>query len=100
MGFYESIETVGKIIDAAGVAAIAIGGVLAAGITIGDFSRRTPNTYKFVPGAARPRDPARAGITGGRGHHSDGGDHANPAERRGARRNRADQNVPELGSRA
>ena len=47
MGFYENIETVGKIIDAAGVGAIAIGGVLAAGITIGRLLRRTSNTYKL-----------------------------------------------------
>jgi uncharacterized membrane protein len=47
MGFYENIETVGKIIDAAGVGAIAIGGVLAAGIAIGRLLRRTPNTYKL-----------------------------------------------------
>ena len=50
MGFYESIETVGKIIDAAGVAAIALGGVLAAGIAIGRLLRRTPNTYRLFRG--------------------------------------------------
>jgi len=50
MGFYEHIETVGKIIDAAGVAAIALGGVLAAGIAIGRLLRRTPNTYRLFRG--------------------------------------------------
>ncbi len=50
MGFYESIETVGRIIDAAGVAAIALGGVLAAGIAIGRLLRRTPNTYRLFRG--------------------------------------------------
>lgn len=47
MVFIEHIETVGNIIDAAGVAAIALGGVLAAGIAIGRLLRRTPNTYKL-----------------------------------------------------
>ncbi len=50
MGFYESIETVGKVIDAAGVAVIAIGGVLAAGIAIGRLIRKNPATYKLFRG--------------------------------------------------
>ncbi len=45
MAFYEVIETVGKVIDAAGVAAIALGGLLAAGIAIGRLLRKTPHTY-------------------------------------------------------
>jgi uncharacterized membrane protein len=47
VAFYDVIETVGKIIDITGVAAIALGGVLAAGIAIGRLLRRTPNTYRL-----------------------------------------------------
>ncbi len=47
MGFFEAIELVGKGIDAVGVAVIALGGVLAAGIAIGRLLRRTPDTYRM-----------------------------------------------------
>ena len=50
MHFYETIETVGKVIDAAGVAVIAIGGVLAAGIAVGRLIRKNPATYKLFRG--------------------------------------------------
>lgn len=50
VGFYENIETVGKVIDAAGVAVIAAGAVLATGIAIGRLLRRTPNTYRLFRG--------------------------------------------------
>jgi uncharacterized membrane protein len=50
MGFYENIETVGKVMDAAGVAVIAAGAVLATGIAIGRLLRRTPNTYRLFRG--------------------------------------------------
>lgn len=45
MEFTESIETVGKAIDAIGVAAIALGGLFAAVIAISRLLRRDPNTY-------------------------------------------------------
>jgi uncharacterized membrane protein len=50
MQFYETVENVGKVIDAAGVAVIAIGGVLAAGIAIGRLIRKNPATYKLFRG--------------------------------------------------
>ncbi|HEX5143897.1 MAG TPA: DUF1622 domain-containing protein [Mycobacterium sp.] len=50
MDFFAHIETVGKVIDAVGVAVIALGGVLAAGTAIGRLIRRTPNTYKLFRG--------------------------------------------------
>lgn len=50
MEFYEAIETVGKVIDAVGVAVIALGGVIAAGLAIGRLIRRTPDTYRLFRG--------------------------------------------------
>jgi uncharacterized membrane protein len=50
MGFYEGIETVGKVMDAVGVAVIAIGAVLAAGIAIGRLLRKAPGTYRLFRG--------------------------------------------------
>ncbi len=50
MGFTETIETVGKVIDAIGVGAIALGGLLAAGMAIGRLLRRNPNTYRLFRG--------------------------------------------------
>jgi uncharacterized membrane protein len=47
VAFFEGIETVGRVIDAAGVAVIALGGVLAAGVAIGRVFRRTPDTYRL-----------------------------------------------------
>ena len=47
MEFFGAIETVGKVIDAVGVATIALGGVLAAGIAVGRLLRRTPDTYRL-----------------------------------------------------
>ncbi|MCW2512584.1 MAG: hypothetical protein JWR11_1626 [Mycobacterium sp.] len=47
MGFIESVELVGKIIDGVGVAIIAIGAVVAAGIAIGRLFRKSADTYRF-----------------------------------------------------
>lgn len=47
MGFYEAIETVGKVIDGVGVAAIALGAVFAAGVAAGRLLNRTPGTYRL-----------------------------------------------------
>lgn len=47
MGFIESIELVGKVIDGVGVAIIAIGAVVAGGIAIGRLVRRSPDIYRF-----------------------------------------------------
>lgn len=47
MSFYEVIETVGKVIDGIGVAVIAGGAVLAAGMTIGRSLRKTGDSYRF-----------------------------------------------------
>ena len=45
MGFIESVELVGKVIDGVGVAIIAIGAVIAAGIAIGRLVRKSTATY-------------------------------------------------------
>jgi uncharacterized membrane protein len=50
MGFYEVVETVGKVIDGIGVAIIAVGLVLAAGVAIGRLLRRATNTYQLLRG--------------------------------------------------
>lgn len=50
MGFFEAIESVGKVIDAVGVATIALGAALAAGIAVGRLMRRTPDTYRVFRG--------------------------------------------------
>ena len=47
MAFIETIETVGKVIDGAGVAIIAIGAVVAAGIAIGHVIRKSTGTYRL-----------------------------------------------------
>lgn len=46
MDFFASIETVGKVIDGAGVAVIALGGVLATGTALVRLFRRVPDTYR------------------------------------------------------
>jgi uncharacterized membrane protein len=46
MAFLEHIESVGKMIDVAGVAAIAIGAVVATGIAVGRLLRRTGGAYR------------------------------------------------------
>jgi uncharacterized membrane protein len=50
MGFYENVETVGKVMDAVGVAVIGLGAVLAAGVAIGRLIRKNPATYKLFRG--------------------------------------------------
>ncbi len=47
MGFIECVELVGKVIDGVGVAIIAIGAVVAAGIAVGRLIRKSPDTYRF-----------------------------------------------------
>jgi uncharacterized membrane protein len=47
MGFIESVELVGKVIDGVGVAIIAIGVVIAAGIAVGRLIRKSDNTYRL-----------------------------------------------------
>jgi uncharacterized membrane protein len=46
MVLLEHIETVGNVMDAAGVVAIALGGAVAAGIALGRLLRRTGNVYR------------------------------------------------------
>ena len=50
MGFYEIVETVGKVIDGIGVAIIAIGLVVAAGVAIGRLLRKSGGTYQLLRG--------------------------------------------------
>jgi uncharacterized membrane protein len=50
MQFYETIETVGKVLDAVGVAVICVGALLAAGIAVGRLIRKNPATYKLFRG--------------------------------------------------
>ncbi|TPG28278.1 DUF1622 domain-containing protein [Mycolicibacterium hodleri] len=47
MDFIESVELVAKVIDGVGVAIIAIGAVVAGGITIGRLLRKAPDTYRY-----------------------------------------------------
>ncbi|MDT5339636.1 MAG: hypothetical protein QOD90_5141 [Mycobacterium sp.] len=47
MGFIESVELVGKVIDGVGVAIIAIGAVVAGGIAVGRLFRKSADTYRF-----------------------------------------------------
>jgi len=47
VGFIESVELVGKVIDGVGVAIIAVGAVVAGGIAVGRLVRRSPDTYRF-----------------------------------------------------
>jgi uncharacterized membrane protein len=44
--FIEVVETVGTVIDGVGVAIIALGTVLAAGIAVGQLVRKSPDTYR------------------------------------------------------
>lgn len=46
MGFIESVELVGTVIDGVGVAIIAIGVVVAAGIALGRLLRKSADTYR------------------------------------------------------
>jgi uncharacterized membrane protein len=47
VGFIESVELVGKVIDGVGVAIIAIGAVVAAGIALGRLFRKSTDTYRI-----------------------------------------------------
>jgi uncharacterized membrane protein len=47
VGFIESVELVGKVIDGVGVAIIAVGAVVAGGVAVGRLLRRSPDTYRF-----------------------------------------------------
>jgi uncharacterized membrane protein len=46
VGFIESVELVGTVIDGVGVAIIAIGAVVAAAIALGGLLRRSTDTYR------------------------------------------------------
>lgn len=46
MGFIESVELVGTVIDGVGVAIIATGAVVAAGIALGRLLRKSGDTYR------------------------------------------------------
>ncbi len=46
MTFIETVELVGRVIDGVGVAVIALGTVLAAGLTAGRMLRRTGDAYR------------------------------------------------------
>lgn len=46
MGFIETVELVGSVIDGVGVAIIAVGAVVAAGIALGRLLRNSPDTYR------------------------------------------------------
>lgn len=48
MGFIEGVETVGKVLDGAGVAIIAIGTVLAVGMALGRLLRKSAETYRIL----------------------------------------------------
>jgi uncharacterized membrane protein len=47
MTFIETVETVGKVIDGVGVAIIALGTVLAAGIAVGQLLRKSGDAYRI-----------------------------------------------------
>ena len=47
MGFIQGVELIGKVIDGVGVAIIALGAVVAAGIAVGRLVRKSPDTYRF-----------------------------------------------------
>jgi uncharacterized membrane protein len=47
MGFFEVVETVGKVIDGIGVAVIAVGAVLALGATVGRMRDKASDPYRF-----------------------------------------------------
>ena len=46
MTFIETVELVGRVIDGVGVAVIALGTVLAAGLTVGRLLRKTGDAYR------------------------------------------------------
>jgi uncharacterized membrane protein len=46
VGFIESVELVGKVIDGTGVAIIGIGAVVAAGLAVGRLVRRSADVYR------------------------------------------------------
>ena len=46
MGFIEIVELVGKVIDGVGVAIIAVGTVVAAGVAVNQLVRRSPDVYR------------------------------------------------------
>ena len=46
MGFIETVELVGKVIDGVGVAIIGIGAVVAAGLAVGGLVRRSAGVYR------------------------------------------------------
>ena len=46
MNFFEVIETVGKTIDAVGVATIAIGALIAAAVAVARLNRKTGDVYR------------------------------------------------------
>jgi uncharacterized membrane protein len=48
MSFLEVVETVGKALDGAGVAIIAIGTVLAVGMAVGRLLRKSTETYRIL----------------------------------------------------
>jgi uncharacterized membrane protein len=48
MSFIEVVETVGTVIDGVGVAIIAVGLVLAAGVAIGRLLRKSTDTYRLL----------------------------------------------------
>ena len=50
MGFYEVVETVGKVIDGIGVAIIAVGLVIAAGNALGRMLRKSTDVYQLLRG--------------------------------------------------
>ncbi len=47
MGFFEVVETVGKVIDGIGVAAIAVGALLALGATVSRMRDKAGDPYRF-----------------------------------------------------
>lgn len=47
MGFFEVVETVGKVIDGIGVAVIAVGALLAAGATVARMRDKASAPYRF-----------------------------------------------------
>lgn len=47
MGFIQGVELIGKVIDGVGVAIIALGAVVAAGIAVGRLIRKSTDTYRF-----------------------------------------------------
>ncbi len=48
MGFIESVELVGTVIDGVGVAIIAIGTIVAGGTAVGRLLRKSTDTYRIL----------------------------------------------------